>query len=480
MEFIDQSLSDLFTDLHGSGIWPDGKEISDSEMLFPADYIMLTYAARKAEGPVDLRAFYAEHFRPVQSEAAEFRTDPAHGPEEHLEALWPHLLRPADDPVQRSTRVPMPFPYVVVGGRFQEAYYWDSFFTQLGLLRSGRLEAARHMLDNFAHLIGRFGFVPNGARSYYLTRSQPPFFWAMVDSYADASADRAGVLGHYLPALEAEHAFFANAPRHHEGLARYWDSGDGPRIEMYATDLEWAHLAEGRPGFYRDIRAACESGWDFSSRWLADPMDLGTIRTTDIWPVDLNALLIGHERLLAEACALHAPDRSEAYAAAAGARAEAVRTRFWDDDTGYFHDRLISEDRLSPVVSAAGLFPLWTGAATEEQAARAAAMAEARLLQPDGLLTTDLRTGQQWDAPNGWAPLQWVAVQGLRRYGHDRLAGQIRLRWLATCEAVFRETGKFVEKYNVANRSEPGGGGEYELQDGFGWTNGVYLDFLAG
>ncbi|MBE3636819.1 trehalase family glycosidase [Mangrovicoccus algicola] len=478
MEFIDQSLSDLFVDLHLSGLWPDGKAISDAEMLFPAEYIMASYAAQKARGPVDLEAFHRAHFRPLEADAPGYHTDPAHGPRDHLEALWPWLMRPADDPSIRSTRVPMPFPYVVVGGRFQEAYYWDSYFTQLGLLRSGRLQAARDMLDNFAHAIGRFGFVPNGFRSYYLTRSQPPFFWAMVQDYAAASGEEAAVLAHYLPALEAEHAFFASPPRHHLGLARYWDASDGPRIEMYATDLEWHDHAAARPGFYRDLRAACESGWDFSSRWLADPSDLGTIRTTDIWPVDLNALLLGHETLLARAAALHAPERAEGYAAAAQARAAAIRDRFWNAQTGFFHDRLIGADALTPVVSAAGLFPLWTGAASPEQAASAAAVAEARLLAPDGLLSTDLRSGQQWDSPNGWAPLQWVAVQGLRRYGHHALAGEIRRRWLATCEAVFRETGKFVEKYNVLDRNQPGGGGEYALQDGFGWTNGVYLDLL--
>jgi len=480
MEFLDQSLSDLFVDLHRSGLWPDEKAISDSVMLESPDFIMMAYHAFKAEGGNDLKSFYEAHFRPVHAEDESYRTNPAHGPAEHIDALWPHLTRAPDDPETRSTRIVMPFPYVVVGGRFQEAYYWDSYFTQLGLLRAGLLDTVRHMLDNFANAIRRFGFIPNGFRSYYLTRSQPPFFWAMVRDYAARAPDPEEVLGTYLPVLEAEYAYFTAAHRSHDGLGHYWDDGDGPRIEMYASDLHWQAHAARTPGFYRNLRAACESGWDFSSRWLADPMDLGTIRTTDVLPVDLNCLLYAHAAFLAEICTVHAPARAEAYRAAAETRAEAIRSRFFDAATGFFHDRLIAEDRLSPVVSAAGLFPLWTGIATADQAARVAEVTEARLLRADGLLTTDIASGQQWDSPNGWAPLQWIAVRGLKRYGHDALAEAIRTRWLATCEAVFRDTGKFVEKYNVIDHARPGGGGEYALQDGFGWTNGVYLDLLDG
>ncbi|MGR3803704.1 trehalase family glycosidase [Marinibacterium profundimaris] len=478
MEHLDQSLRDLFTDLHGSGLWPDEKAISDSILRAPAEEIRAAYAAAQSEGEVDLRAFHAAWFRPVQAPGEGYSTDPAHDAATHLDAVWAHLTRAPDDPAERSTRIPLPKPYVIAGGRFQEAYYWDSYFTQLGLLRVGRTDLVRDMLDNFAHAIASFGFIPNGFRSYFLTRSQPPFFAAMVADYGRATGDLPGALAAYLPAMEAEYRFFMETPRNHRGLGRYWDEGTGPRIEMYGTDIAWADHASAHPGFFRDLRAACESGWDFSSRWLADPMDLGTIRTTRIWPVDLNCLLLRMEEILAEATASPGPDRSRAYHAAAETRRAAIAARFFDDDRGYFFDLSIEDGTPIPVTSAAGLFPLWAGAATPDQAARAAAHVEDHLLAPGGLLTTDIASGQQWDSPNGWAPLQWIAIQGLRRYGHDRLADTLRRRWLETCETVFRQSGKFVEKYNVLDPTARSGGGEYDLQDGFGWSNGVYLDLL--
>ncbi|MAC79358.1 MAG: trehalase [Rhodobacteraceae bacterium] len=477
MEYLDQSLRELFVDLHTSGLWADEKAISDSILLAPADEILAAYATAQAEGPVDLRAFHARWFRPVQGPGDTYRTDPTHAPHDHLQAVWPHLTRPVDDPEERSTRLPLPRPSVIAGGRFQEAYYWDSYFTHLGLLRSGQVGLVRDMLDNFAHVIARIGFIPNGFRSYFLTRSQPPFFAPMVADYGRATGDLAGAFATYLPAMEAEYRFFMDGPRNHGGLARYWDAGSGPRIEMYGTDLAWQDHARTHPDFFRDLRAACESGWDFSSRWLSDPQDLGTIRTTRIWPVDLNCLLLRMEDLLAEATA--GTDRARLYRAAADTRRDAISTRFFDDARGYFFDLLSDDGSLIPVTSAAGLFPLWAGAATQAQADRAADWAERHLLRAGGLLTTDIDSGQQWDSPNGWAPLQWIAVQGLRRHGHDALAEELRRRWLATCDAVFRQSGKFVEKYNVIDPLSRSGGGEYELQDGFGWTNGVYLDLLA-
>ncbi|MBY6006677.1 trehalase [Salipiger bermudensis] len=479
MEHLDQSLKDLFVDLHCSGLWVDEKAISDSILRAPAEEICAAYDTARAAGHVDLQAFYDHWFAPGQSPGDAYHTNPEHDALQHLEAVWPHLTQPADDTSERSTRFPLPNRYVIAGGRFHEAYYWDSYFTQLGLLRSGRTGLVRDMLDNFAYALREIGFVPNGFRSYFLTRSQPPFFSSMVADFGRATGDPAGIFARYLPAMEAEYRFFMESPRNHAGLARYWDAGDGPRIEMYATDLAWQEHAKSHPDFYRDLRAACESGWDFSSRWLTDPQDLGTIRTTRIWPVDLNCLMLRMEELLAEAGAEAAPERSARYAEAARARREAISERFFDAERGYFFDLSIEDGALIPVTSAAGLFPLWAGAATQAQAARAADWAERHLLRAGGLLTTDIDSGQQWDSPNGWAPLQWIAVQGLRRYGFDDLAETLRTRWLATCDTVFRETGKFVEKYDVIDPLSPSGGGEYALQDGFGWTNGVYLDFAA-
>jgi alpha,alpha-trehalase len=472
MEYVDQSLNGLFVDLHTSGHWPDQKVISDAVLLAPAAEILAAYAAAKAKGAVDLKVFFAKWFRPVSGQQA-YRTNQNHSPAEHIEAIWSHLTRPADDPQERSTRFPLPQPYVIAGGRFQEAYYWDSYFTQLGLLQAGQFDLVRAMLDNFAHAIATIGHIPNGFRSYFLTRSQPPFFAAMVQDYGRATGDLRGAYATYLPAMQAEYRYFTTSAHTIGGLARYWDTENTPRVEMYGTDLAAEGHTKAHPEYFRDLRAACESGWDFSSRWLTDTADLGTIRTTQLWALDLNCLLLRYEEILSQATG------KTRYVTAANTRRAAIAKRFFDKDRGYFCDVVIADGTTVPVTTAAGMYALYAGAASPAQADRAVEWMRAHLLAPGGLLTTDVTSGQQWDAPNGWAPLQWIAIQGLRRYGFDALAETLRTRWLATCDTVFAASGKFVEKYNVLDPLAASGGGEYALQDGFGWTNGVYLDLLS-
>ena len=471
MEYLDRTLKGLFVDLHRSGFWPDEKAISDSISLAPSEVVLAAYDQAKGSGAIDLRAFYARYFRPVGTGESGYRTNPAHGPKEHLQAIWPHLTRPADDPAERSTRFALPQPYVVVGGRFQEAYYWDSYFTMLGLLKSRRFELVKNMLDNFAFAIREIGHIPNGFRSYFMTRSQPPFFAEMVRDYGRAVGDLATTYATYFTEMQTEYDYFMDT-HHVAGLARYWDAADGPRVEMFGTDLEAEEHGLGAR-YFRHLRAACESGWDFSARWLTDPADLTTIRTTDLWAVDLNCMLLRYAEILSEAA--KGQQRSE-YHAAATARRAAISNQFFDKERGYFFDVLTGNGDLIPITTAAGMFPLYAGAATQLQAEQAARWMEQYLLKPGGLLTTDITSGQQWDAPNGWAPLQWIAIQGLRRYGLNDLAETLRRRWLETCDTVFYASGKFVEKYNVLDPLAPSGGGEYALQDGFGWSNGVYLD----
>ncbi|MGN6122433.1 MAG: trehalase family glycosidase [Sphingomonas oligoaromativorans] len=243
---------------------------------------------------------------------------------------------------------------------------------------------------------------------------------------------------------------------------------------MYAEDVATASGSRRVPfNLYRDLRSAAESGWDFSSRWLTDPQDLRTIRTTEIAPVDLNSLMYGMERMIAIACA-RAVDQACAreYTARANARANALRTDFWASREGRFADLEWRTGKPTSRVTAAALFPLFVGAARPDQAHAVAQTVRRQLLAPGGLRTTTIASGQQWDIPNGWAPLQWVAVEGLRRNGEQALAKTIAERWLGTVASRYRASGKLVEKYDVENR-RGGGGGEYPLQDGFGWTNGV-------
>jgi alpha,alpha-trehalase len=352
------------------------------------------------------------------------------------------------------------------------------------------------MVDNFASLIDRYGHIPNGNRTYYLSRSQPPFFASMVELIAADSRDPASVYVTFLPALSKEYAFWmegadtlepGNAHRRvvrlKDGtlLNRYWDDRDSPREESYREDVATAR-ASNRPAteVYRDLRAGAETGWDFSSRWLADGKTLATIRTTALVPVDLNSLLFHLETTLAKAYAFsHDADKAAELSAHAALRKAAILRYLWDPASGVYTDYLWREGMPSGKVTAATLYPLFFGLATKSHADRVATVVQAQLLKAGGLVTTTVESDEQWDAPNGWAPLQWIAVKGLADYGESDLSRTIASRWMNNVVAAYRRTGKLMEKYNVVDPSQAGGGGEYPGQDGFGWTNGVLRKMLV-
>jgi alpha,alpha-trehalase len=353
------------------------------------------------------------------------------------------------------------------------------------------------MLENIASLIRRYGHMPNGNRSYYLSRSQPPFFAAMVDLIA--THEGAAVYRTYLPELQAEYDYWMDgaerlapgyAHRHvlrlKDGtlLNRYWDDRATPRDESYREDVETVRQAE-RPAeeVYRDLRAGAESGWDFSSRWLADGSHLWTIRTTAIAPVDLNSLMLHLEQVLARAYE-QTGDAAIAglYRARAQARGAAIRRLMWDARAGLFTDYLWQEQRQSQAFSAATVFPLYFGVATPGQAHAVAVTLRRRFLEPGGVATTLTASGQQWDRPNGWAPLQYLAAEGLKDYSENALAIEIAQRWIDENIQSYSVSGVLVEKYDIEHpdlRKQSGGGGEYPLQVGFGWTNGVLAKFMA-
>ncbi|TCM19381.1 alpha,alpha-trehalase [Novosphingobium sp. PhB165] len=477
----EQLFGPLYEAVQTEHIFADGKTFADATPREDPETILRAWHAEQPEGPEALRAFVLRHF------------DVPHAPTEklslkaHIAALWPQLTRPPLDPPAGSSALALPAPYVVPGGRFREMYYWDSYFTMLGLVADGHDDLVEGMIDNFTSLIERFGHIPNGTRTYYLGRSQPPFFALMLD--LSKQTDPA-IRARRLAALRKEHAYWmageacATAAKPCERvmrmpdgslLNRYWDDNDTPRDESYAEDRTTAAKASGRDAaqVYRDLRAGAESGWDFSSRWLTDPHNLTTIRTTRIVPVDLNALLWAMETRIEKGCEAAADKPCAAEFAQRAARRKAAVDRYlWSKKDGRFADWSLDDRAPTPVLSSATLYPLFTGMASAAQAKAMAGITRTALLAPGGLRTTTLATGLQWDAPNGWAPLQWVAIDGLGRYGEQGLARDIARRWVETVQVTYRETGKMLEKYDVEERL-PGGGGEYPLQDGFGWTNGV-------
>ncbi len=372
--------------------------------------------------------------------------------------------------------------------------YWDSYFTMLGLDASGRADLLQDMVRDFAYLIDTYGHVPNGTRSYYLSRSQPPFFFAMVGLLS--GGDPSAAFARFLPELEREYAFWmqgadklSRGAAHRRVVAlpdgsvlnRYWDDRDSARDESYRNDTQLVQSSHRDPShLFRDIRAAAESGWDFSSRWFGDARTRATLDTTQILPVDLNSLLFGLENAIRAGCH-HADDETcaEDFGRRATRRRAAMDHYLWDAAAGAYLDYRWTHGERVRRISAAVLYPLFVAAGSAEQATSVAAAVTRDLLKDGGMVTSTLDTGEQWDAPNGWAPLQWIAVSGLRRYGKMRLAEVIACRWMVNVNRVYRESGKLVEKYDVINIGRRGGGGEYPLQDGFGWTNGVMRKFMA-
>lgn len=481
----------LFIDVQMQRLFNDGKTFVDArpKRLEPSALCALYEQERAAPG-FSLAAFVREHFLLPHDHLT---TGPGDGILEHIRALWPQLVRRTEtDPAPvpgTETLLHLPYPYVVPGGRFREIYYWDSYFTMLGLVEDGYRKLADDMLRNFASLIDRYGCVPNSNRSYMLSRSQPPFFFKMVECVGTEGP--AAAYARYLPQLRAEHGYWMDgedlaAPGDANGhvvrladgslLNRYWDEGDEPREESYRDDVLTAQASD-RPAaqVYRELRAGAESGWDFSSRWCANPSRLETIETTAIAPIDLNTLLWGLECAIAQGCD-HVGDAVGAaeFRERAARRQQAINRHLWSPSCGHFVDYhwVRAEPRMQ--LTAAALVPLYLGLANDAQALASAHATQAQLLGKNGLLTTLEVTGQQWDSPNGWAPLQWMAVDGLRRYGHTDLARDIASRWLASVHRVYLETGRLMEKYDTTEY-RPGGGGEYATQDGFGWTNGTFV-----
>jgi alpha,alpha-trehalase len=269
-------------------------------------------------------------------------------------------------------------------------------------------------------------------------------------------------------------------------LNRYWDDSDEPRPEAFSPDVEIGQtLPESlRDDFYRNARATAESGWDFSSRWMRDPKDLRTLETTDLLPVDLNSLLYNEERMIAALRQFRrgAGDDSVAqrFTRLATARREAIRLLMYEPARGFFYDvRFRSGERVLDRPSLAAAAPLYFEIATPEQGVYTASNLVRQFLKPGGFVTTNFHSGQQWDAPNGWPPLEWLTIEGIRRYRQTDAANKAATRWLNLIQRTYRATGRMMEKYDVENVTRKAGGGEYPTQDGFGWTNGVALALCA-
>ena len=371
-------------------------------------------------------------------------------------------------------------------------------------------------------MINTYGHIPNGNRSYYLSRSQPPFFSLMVELLADIKGDE--VLKTYLPVLEKEYQYWmAGADKLKPGTAsnrvvkladgtvmnRYFDDLDIPRQESHRKDVVVADEAvqQQLPGLnlkkekekekaaeqiknktFGHLRAGAASGWDFSSRWFLDQKNIATIVTADMVAVDLNCLLYQLERTIRLAYTKmqsNSPSVAAGYTSKAGEydrkskeRKYAIEKYLWNEAAGIYCDYDYVRGKKSSQVNLAGMYVLFFQVADRARADKQQKAVMAALLKDGGLLTTTENTGQQWDAPNGWAPLQWIAIVGMEKYDYFQEARTVAERWTKLNKEVFDRTGKLMEKYNVLDTTLEAGGGEYPSQDGFGWTNGVLLALI--
>jgi alpha,alpha-trehalase len=478
----------LFEDVQRSKIFPDGKTFVDCIPKKDPQQIVAAYVAIKNNPAVrfSLKLFIENNF--IIPQQTNVEVPKGEDVVKHIKTLWKILRREPDSVIKGSSLLPLPYPYIVPGGRFREIYYWDSYFTMLGLLESGEEEMVENMIKNFAYLINEFGHIPNGNRTYYLGRSQPPYFAAMIELLAEKKGNE--VYAIYLDALEKEYNYWMDKtdPTRHvvklpDGsiLNRYYDQLDIPRQESFLEDEETAKTAKtDKKVVYRHLRSAAESGIDFSSRWFKDGKTLATIETTNYIPVDLNCLLYDLEIVLAKANKERGNiTRQRYYEQIAERRKKAIIKYCWSPSLGYFVDYNFVTKKQNRVMILNGMAALYFHVATEAQARQVMNVIKTKFLQPGGVVTTVNKTGEQWDSPNGWAPLEWLTIRGLLNYQHDELAKQIAERWIKLNVDVYNRTGKMMEKYNVLDTQLEAGGGEYPSQDGFGWSNGVLLKLIT-
>jgi alpha,alpha-trehalase len=495
----DQVYGQLFNDVQVSRIFPDNKTFVDCiPKRKPAD-IVADYLKIKNNPAIrfSLNLFVEENFEMPPSPPAFNYIQQEKDVTAHINNLWGNLKREQDKTVEGSSLLALPHPYIVPGGRFREIYYWDSYFTMLGLKETEDIQTMHNMLDNFKYLINKYGHIPNGNRSYYLSRSQPPFFSLMVELLA--KTEEMEVYKLYVAAMEKEYNYWMNGytaikngtavkklVRLADGsiLNRYCDELSIPRQESWADDVETAAKSKrDKKAVYNNLRSAAESGWDFSSRWLADENNLSTIQTTDIIPIDLNCLLYNTERQLADFYERYDDNKKRGfYNTRAVKRYNAIQKHCLNMKERIYYDYNWKQKKQTGKFTPASFFPIWLMAShpeSNEMYGKAAAeKLKTLLLKEGGILTTSVSNKQQWDAPNGWAPLQWVVITALEKSNQSELAKDIAHRWIKLNNDVYQRTGKLMEKYNVADTKLEAGGGEYPGQDGFGWTNGVLLALI--
>ncbi len=393
----------------------------------------------------------------------------------HISASWEKTVRfnPEDTP---DSLIGLPRPYTVpcVDGGFQELYYWDTFFTNEGLIADSRVEQARDNTEDILFLIDKYGFMPNGSRLWYLSRSQPPFAAAMVESVFNATEDTLWLQRAY-PTLEKEYAFWQEKRQTPLGLNRYGGDADEKLIQEFITTAgkrlgtnfrEKGWSREKLEAFGRHCVAECESGWDFTPRFDR--------RCEDFCPVDLNAILYGAEMSMARFAAILGNGEEELWKERAALRKQ--RIRFYLLKDGVFGDFDWVNRKPSRVLSAATFALLFFGVLDQEEA-ETVRKTLPRLEYPFGIAVCaddSYEYAYQWSFPHTWPPVMYMTVMGLDRYGYKVDARRLAYKWVTATGRLYGQSKKLWEKMTCTGGVVPNVS-EYDTPSMMGWTAGVYV-----
>lgn len=421
--------------------------------------------------------------------------------------IWPILGRKIKDEVfqnpERYSLIPVKEGFIIPGGRFKEIYYWDTYWIVEGLLITGMESTAKGIIGNFIELVKTVGHIPNGARWYYQERSQPPLLIAMMSMYLQYTYDYT-FLKENIDALDKELQYWLTRQSitiNRDGkpyqLLRYNAVSAGPRPESYYEDYTNSlnfNTAESRQNFFVELKSAAESGWDFSSRWFIDSNGNNTgnllnTHITDILPVDLNSIYANALQNLAYFYAiLGDPARAEEWGSRAKQWQDNIEKVFWNEEVGVWLDYDIVNKIHRNYFYPTNLSPLWMRVVTQEDIEKHTPRIieylrnSGALNYNGGIPVSLLNSGEQWDFPNAWPPIVSIFVNAVEELGTDEsktIAFEAAQNWIRANHKGFQNHQQMFEKYDAENPGEFGGGGEYTVQEGFGWSNGVVFEFLA-
>eukprot|EP00052_Salpingoeca_macrocollata_P015309 m.121867 g.121867 ORF g.121867 m.121867 type:complete len:613 (-) comp19643_c0_seq2:221-2059(-) len=515
---------DLLQTVQLSGLFQDSKTFVDMPLRFTVNDTLRNFSALPSTPTLqELRNFVDEHFLPAGSDldvwtpddwtsspqlvanTSRIVDDTLRSVASGVNQRWRILGRMMNQSVQQQPEqhslLYVTHPFVVPGGRFREFYYWDTYWIVKGLLLCEMTNTVRGMIANFAlDLVPKFGMVPNGGRVYYSKRSQPPVLSLMVDDYLKATGDN-GFLAEVLPQLQVEHAFWmsnrtvlVSTAQGNFTLNRYDAPTQSPRPESFREDWDTAlplTSAKAKEQLWHEIASGAETGWDFSTRWLRDKdsHNISSIHTTDVVPLDLNCILYRVELALASFFTLMGNvSAADSYRTAAAARETAISAVFWNEQNSSWHDYSLQAQSQVPQSYASVFVPLWAGLAdswpqSQREVVYAQLVDQGWFQWDSGVPTSFIKSAQQWDFPNMWPPLLSFAVHALRKLDVEdasKQALQLAQKYVSSVtEGWLANPDHYIfEKYNVESQGGAGGGGEYTIQTGFGWSCGTLLELM--